>query len=69
MTRQTAAAQGVALGRSLMVKDDLALGRLVQPFGPTPPLDWSYYLVSSRTTEDRPQVAALREWILEEIAE
>ncbi|HMB47511.1 MAG TPA: hypothetical protein VKN63_04475 [Afifellaceae bacterium] len=43
--------------------------RLVQPIGPALPLDWSHCLVSARTTGDRPQVAALREWILEEIAE
>lgn len=63
------AGQGVALGRSVLVEDDLAAGRLVQPFGPTIALDWSYYLVSSRTAGDRPKVAALRQWVREAVGE
>ena len=36
---------GVALGRTALVHDDLAAGRLVCPFGPQVPADYGYYFV------------------------
>jgi LysR family glycine cleavage system transcriptional activator len=59
---------GVALGRSVMVRDDLAAGRLVRPFGPavTMPAQ-AYYAVYRDDPQARPQVAAFRDWLLEEV--
>jgi LysR family transcriptional regulator, glycine cleavage system transcriptional activator len=60
--------QGVALGNTSLVADDLAAGRLVRPFdlalkgSPR----FAYHLVAPRAAADRPAVAAFRAWILEE---
>jgi LysR family glycine cleavage system transcriptional activator len=62
--------QGVALGNTSLVSDDLATGRLVRPFDLTlkGPARFAYYLVAPRATADRPLVKAFREWTLAEIA-
>lgn len=59
--------QGVALGSTNLVADDLAAGRLVRPFalsleGAAP---FAYYLVTRRLATDRPLVEAFRSWILD----
>src|SRR5919206_4509827 len=65
------AGQGVALGNTSLVADDLAAGRLVRPFE----LELrgsarlAYYLVYPRSAGDRPLVKAFREWMLAEIGE
>ncbi|CAJ0812316.1 transcriptional regulator GcvA [Ralstonia flaminis] len=58
--------QGVALGRLLLAADDLAAGRLVQPFDVSMPNDFSYWLVYPRASAGRPEVAAFRAWLLAE---
>ena len=61
--------QGVALGSSSLVADDLLAGRLVRPFDlslRTSPR-FAYYLVSPRATADRPLIKAFRDWMLREI--
>lgn len=60
---------GVALGRSVMVRDDLEAGRLVRPFGQAgvAPAQ-AYYAVYRDASPARPQVAAFRDWLLEEAA-
>lgn len=62
--------QGVALGDSSLVADDLAAGRLVQPFALTikVPPQFAYYVISPAETENEPLVRSFREWILEEAA-
>lgn len=60
---------GVALGRSVMVRDGVAVGRLVRPIGEkvsVPAL--AYYAVYRPEAEAMPQIAALRGWLLEEVA-
>jgi LysR family glycine cleavage system transcriptional activator len=59
---------GVALGRTSLIGDDLAAGRLVCPFGPIIPGPFSYYLVAPAETADQPKICAFRAWIQEEIA-
>jgi LysR family glycine cleavage system transcriptional activator len=60
--------QGVALGNTSLVADDLAAGRLVQPFALSLSVPrFSYFLVAPRRATDRPVVHAFREWILAEI--
>ncbi|WP_119459467.1 transcriptional regulator GcvA [Rhodospirillaceae bacterium SYSU D60014] len=63
--------QGIALGNTSLVGDDLAARRLVRPFelslkGPS---SFAYYLVSPKATADQPLVKAFREWVLREISE
>ncbi len=60
------AGEGVALGRSVLVADELASGRLVKPFDVSLPVEFAYYVVSPRVTKDRPKVKAFREWLLQE---
>lgn len=62
--------QGVALGDSSLVADDLAAGRLVQPFALTikGPPQFAYYVISPVETQNDPLVRAFREWILGEAA-
>lgn len=62
--------QGVALGNTSLVGDDLAAGRLVRPFDLSLKAlsRFAYYLVSPRATADRPLTRAFREWVLLEVA-
>lgn len=57
---------GVALGRSVLVADDLAAGRLVKPFDVSLPSRYGYYAVCSPSAADRPKIAAFRDWLLSE---
>ena len=59
---------GVALGDSNLVADDLAAGRLVKPFELSlkAPSNFSYHLITRLDTTDAPLVNAFREWCLEE---
>lgn len=59
---------GVALGRSPLVADDLASGRLVRPFDLAVPSGYGYYFVCPSRALDRPKIAAFRAWLLEECA-
>lgn len=61
--------EGVALGNTSLVADDLAAGRLVQPFALS--LDvpqFAYFLVTPRAKAERPTVRAFRDWLLAEVA-
>jgi LysR family glycine cleavage system transcriptional activator len=59
---------GVALGRSVIAGDDLAVGRLVAPFERGAPLARGYSLVYRDEAVKRPGVAAFRAWLLDESA-
>jgi LysR family glycine cleavage system transcriptional activator len=59
---------GVALGRSPLVADDLASGRLVRPFDLAVPSGYGYFFVCPPRALDRPKIAAFRAWLLEESA-
>ncbi len=64
--RAASAGGGMALGRSMLIQDHLASGRLVKPFP-----DWekpilsSYYVVSSKKKTKLDKVRIFREWVLE----
>lgn len=60
--------QGVALGRSVLVADALADGRLVRPFDIALPSDYAYYLALVAGSAKRPKVQAFRDWLMEEAA-
>lgn len=58
--------KGFALVRTSLVADDIAAGRLVRCFIETMPSDLHYHLVLPRLRRPRPEVAAFRQWILNE---
>jgi LysR family glycine cleavage system transcriptional activator len=61
---------GVVLGYKLVASHDIALGRLVSPFGPELPLPGrSYHFVCARGQERRPAIKAFRDWLFAEISE
>lgn len=60
--------EGVALGRSVLVAEDLAAGRLVAPFPQARlEVEWGYDLVYRIGDRDHPKVRAFRNWIADEI--
>lgn len=62
------AGQGVALGRRVLVSDDLAHGHIVCPFGPEVPTRENWYFVTTPEAGERPAVNALLAWLQDEIA-
>jgi LysR family glycine cleavage system transcriptional activator len=58
--------QGVALGTTSHVVDDLAAGRLVWPFDLCMPVRFAYWVVAPRESADRPDIAAFRAWLIAE---
>ena len=60
--------QGVVLGRSALVANDLAAGRLVRPFNVSVPGKFAYYLVYPESAAKRAKVAAFRDWLTVEAA-
>jgi LysR family glycine cleavage system transcriptional activator len=63
-----AAAQGagVALGRTPLVEEDLALKRLVAPFDLRLPAQGAYWIVYPRQPAPSVNLRSLRDWLLEE---
>lgn len=60
--------EGVALGRSVLVAEDLAAGRLVAPFPQlTLKAERGYDLVYRPGNQDHPKVRAVRDWLTDEI--
>lgn len=56
--------QGVALGRSVLVRDDLAAGRLIKPFELSISNVFAYYCICLDNEDDRPELAAFRNWLI-----
>lgn len=59
--------QGVALGDSFSVRDDLMDGTLIRPFSITVPSRHAYYLVSRQELSDTPLVSAFAMWLSENV--
>ncbi len=55
---------GVALGRSALVEDDIAAGRLVRPFDLQLSALYAYYVVYPQGALENPKAAAFRDWII-----
>jgi LysR family glycine cleavage system transcriptional activator len=55
---------GIAIGQRSYIDDDLASGRLVQPFDAVLRRDLGYYLVCPAERSDAPKIALFREWLL-----
>ncbi len=59
--------KGLALGRSVMVQEDLAAGRLIRPFGEhTSPVGSAYYIVYRPECSNLDKITAFRDWLLAE---
>ncbi len=58
--------EGVVLGRSALIADDLAAGRLVRPFELSLPAGFAYYVVYPPRALQRPSVKAFRDWLMAE---
>ena len=59
---------GVALGRSILVAEDLAAGRLVSLFPDAKlEVEWGYDLIYRIGNQDHPKVRAFRTWIMKEV--
>jgi LysR family transcriptional regulator, glycine cleavage system transcriptional activator len=56
--------QGVAIGRSVPLEDDLAAGRLVKLFDIELPSRHAYWVVGPKSLPEDPRAAAFRAWIL-----
>lgn len=56
--------QGVCIGRSTYVEDDLRAGRLVAPFGLRLKDELGFYLVTPRETAESKKIVAFRTWLL-----
>jgi len=67
--RAAMAGEGMALGRSLLVADEIHAGRLVAPFEFKMPSKYSYYLVRPKALADKPWAQAFEEWLLLEAAD
>jgi LysR family glycine cleavage system transcriptional activator len=59
--------QGVALGLSPLVDDDLAAGNLMRPFEVAIPSSFSFWLVCKPERAAERKIAAFRAWITDEI--
>jgi len=60
---------GVVLGWRSLAASDIAAGRIVAPFDLVLPLGSSFYLVYPEAHGRRPNIAAFRDWLLQEILE
>ncbi len=56
--------QGVCIGRSTYVNDDLRAGRLVAPFDLRLQDDLGFYLVTPHETAESPKISAFRKWLV-----
>lgn len=63
------AGQGVALGRSTLVGEYLASGKLVKPFPISSHSRFGYYFVCPPERVREPKIAALREWLTDEVTD
>lgn len=63
------AGEGMALGRSMLVADDLARGNLIAPYDTKVRSKFAYYLVCPKDLAEVEWVRSFRDWLLQEAAE
>ena len=66
VTQAAVEGHGVALGQRVLVADDLAAGRLVEPFKLRMPGEAAYYVVTLPGAMDRSKVRSFVEWLRDE---
>lgn len=57
---------GIVLGWRRLAENDIAAGRLIQPFNIELPLGLAFYLVYPAVYENRYEVNSFREWLMQE---
>jgi len=67
-TQAAVEGHGIALGQRVLVADDLAAGRLVEPFDLRIPGEQAYYAVVLPGALERPKVKAFHQWLFDEAA-
>jgi LysR family glycine cleavage system transcriptional activator len=60
--------QGVALGRSLLVADDIAAGRLVAPFTTSLDASYAYWFVRPKTNAPSEALIAVKDWLIDQFS-
>jgi len=63
------AGEGVALGRSVLIADDLAAGLLIKPFHIDLKAHHVYSAVYPKASAKRPKIIAFRDWLIAEAKE
>ena len=56
--------QGIALGRSLLVADDIATGRLVAPFSVSLDASYTYWFVHPKGMATTHAIEAVKSWLV-----
>ena len=69
MIEATIRGMGVSLGRSALVAEDLAAGRLVRPFAQSRPADFAYYVVMPEREVGNPRVRTFTTWLDDQAAQ
>ncbi len=67
MTEAAVHGQGVALGRTALVGNYLASGRLVRPLAASRPADYAYWMVTSHAGSENPRIQAFIGWLEREV--
>lgn len=65
-TQAAVVGRGVALGRTILVADDLASGALIRPFGSAQSHAFAYYVVCEPGRSNEPAIEAFVQWLLQE---
>jgi len=69
VTQAAINSEGIALGRSLLVADDIASGKLICPFDFKMRSNYAYYMVCPKELSDQVWISAFREWLIKEAEE
>ena len=67
LTEAAVRGQGIALGRTALVADHLASGRLIRPFPIRRPADYAYYVVAPEANAVLARVRAFVQWLEEQV--
>ena len=67
LTEAAVRGQGVALGRSGLVGDHLASGRLVRALAASRPADYAYWAVTTHAGEQNPRIRVFIDWMEQEV--
>ena len=59
--------QGIALGRTPLVSEELQKGNLVKPFDISLPTGKGYYLVNTNTATEKTKIRSFTKWIMDEV--
>ena len=59
----------MALGRSRLVAEDIASGRLISPFSTVLDASFAYWLVYPKGRQADEKIEAVRAWLIEQFAE